>query len=89
MDLSNFCAACEMLDREDVEVWEARFDGHSFGSWYITVRRGNELRRSVWDNRDGWLRHQSSRTSGVWDDVSDARGVEAQTVEHVVNFLKG
>jgi hypothetical protein len=87
MNISDFCAACEWLAGEGVQIHEATYHGRAFGSWFIDVSLEGTLRRAVWDGRDRWLTIQSQLTGTGWQDEWIARDAAAQTVEQVITRL--
>jgi hypothetical protein len=88
MNLSDFCAACEWLAGEGIEICEASYHGRSFGNWFIEVSHNGKLRRAVWDGRDRWLIIQSQHDTNDWQDEWIARKDSEQTVEEVVTRLR-
>lgn len=88
MNITDFCAACEWLAGESIEINKATYDGASFGSWFIDVPHQGKLRRAVWDGRDRSLVIQSQVTADVWEDEWIAREGDEQTVEQVVTRLR-
>ena len=89
MGISDFCAACEWLAGDGVEISEATYSGNSFGSWFINVTRKGGCLRAVWDGRDCSLVIQSKRPKDNWKDEWVPRDAAEQTVENLVCRLRG
>lgn len=88
MGISDFCAACEWLAGDGLEISEATYSGQSFGSWFINVLHKGGIRRAVWDGRDRWLVIQSKGSNDDWKDEWVSRDTAEHTVENVVSHLR-
>ena len=89
MQLNDFCAICERLAGEGVQVDKAQYDGLTFGSWYIEISAdGRPARRLIWDGREGWLLLQSRDAKSRWKDEWMGRDPEQQTVEQAITRLR-
>jgi hypothetical protein len=88
MNISDFCAVCERLASDGIQISEASYQGKSFGSWFIDVPHHGSLRRAVWDGKDGWLVIQSQSSGGNWTDEWIGREAALQTVDQAVSRLR-
>ena len=89
VNINDFCAACEWVAGDGLDIRQANYDGQHFGSWSIDVRQGGKLRRAFWDGRDRWLLFQTKQADGSWTDDWIGRNADEQKVERVVDLLRG
>ena len=90
MNFSDFCAACELLAKDGIQVDKAEYDGLAFGSWFVEVSfNGRPRRRISWDGRDRWLILQSQDADQTWKDEWVSREPHEQTVAQVMSRLLG
>lgn len=91
MDEAAFQSTCDLLSTNGFQVVEARYDGHSFGSWFVSVQTSPQC-RIVWDGKDGWLYvdRVTEKTHGgspVWESLWIASEPHDQTPMACVSKL--
>ncbi len=56
--------------RAELAIQAQAWDEEAFGSGWITLARGDDLFRLVWDGKDGWAHLQRRTPTSSWVDIA-------------------